>query len=147
MAPWADALFAMDKQWWDMHIKEVRSVFRGDLCTTSNQVLRHGLRAMGTYKRGWDPFGNSGAGAVSLAGLAGARRVLMLGYDCQRTGGKVHWHGDHPKGLGNAGAMPKWPQQFAKLKAAMAGVEIINCSRETALTCFPRASLEDSLES
>lgn len=69
----------------------------------------------------------------------------MLGYDCQRTGGKVHWHGDHPKGLGNAGSMPKWPQQFAKLKAAMAGVEIINCSRETALTCFTRGDLETCL--
>jgi hypothetical protein len=135
----------MDKAWWDMHITEIRSVFRGDLCTTSNQVKHLGLKPMGTYKRGWDPYGNSGAGAVSLAGLAGAKRVLMLGYDCAKTGGKAHWHGDHPKGLGNAGSIHKWPQQFAKLKAGMAGVEIINCSRDTALTLFPRRPLEDCL--
>lgn len=95
--------------------------------------------------KGWNPHGNSGCGAISLACFAGARRVLMLGYDCQKTGGKTHWHGDHPKGLGNAGSVHKWPAQFASLKAKMSGVEIINCSRETALTVFPRASLEQTL--
>jgi hypothetical protein len=135
----------MDKLWWDTHIAEVRRDFRGDLATTSNQVKRHGLYPMGTYGRGFQPFGNSGAGAMALAGLAGARRILMLGYDCQRTGGKAHWHGDHPKGMGNAGSLPKWPQQFAKVRDGLAGVEIINCTRETALTCFPRAPLEECL--
>lgn len=135
----------MDKPWWDEHIKEVRAVFRGDLCTTSDQVKRYGLMPMGTYKRGWNPHGNSGAGAVSLAGLAGARRVVMLGYDCQKTGGKVHWHGNHPKGLGNAGSMPKWLDQFKALQRSMQGVEIINASRETALRCFPRMTLEEAL--
>ncbi len=135
----------MDEPWWAAHIKEVRGLFRGDLLSSSQQVRKHGVRSLGTMGKGWSPYGNSGAGAISLACFAGARRVLMLGYDCQRTGGKAHWHGDHPKGLGNAGSINKWPGQFAKLKAAMAGVEIINCSRETALRCFPRARLEDCL--
>lgn len=71
----------------------------------------------------------------------------MLGYDCKRTGGKAHWHGDHVKQLGNAGSMPNWPKQFAGL-AAMAqrkGVKLLNASRETALTCIPRVQLEDAL--
>ena len=135
----------MDKPWWDTHIAEIRSVFRGDLATTSNEVKRHGLYPMGTYGRGFQPYGNSGAGAMALAALAGARRILMLGYDCQRTGGKAHWHGDHPKGMGNAGSMPKWPAQFEKCKAGLAGVEIINCSRATALAMFPRGDLEQCL--
>jgi hypothetical protein len=137
----------MDEPWWAQHIQEVREVFRGDLCSSSQHVKRHGVRSLGTMGRGWNPYGNSGAGAVSLACLAGARRVLMLGYDCQNTGGKVHWHGNHPRGLGNAGSMAKWPAQFAKLASSVAptGVEVINCSRATALTVFPRSDLESEL--
>lgn len=90
-------------------------------------------------------FGNSGAGAISLAVKAGASRVILLGYDCQKTGGMVHHHGDHPAGLGNAGSMPKWPEQFKRLAASLEGVEVINCSRETALTAFPRGELESAL--
>lgn len=135
----------MDEPWWAQHIKEVREVFRGDLCSSSQHVKRHGVRSLGTMGRGWDPYGNSGAGAVSLAAVAGARRVLLLGYDCQTSGGKVHWHGNHPRGLGNAGSMPKWPAQFAKLAASLSGVEVINCSRATALTVFPRSDLESEL--
>lgn len=69
----------------------------------------------------------------------------MVGYDCQKTGGKVHWHGDHPKGLGNAGAMPKWPAQFQDMLRYLGGISVINCSRETALRCFPRGDLETEL--
>lgn len=135
----------MDEPWWKIHLAEVRASFAGELCSTFKGLRKQGVNCLLMQNRQFKAFGNSGAGAVSLAGLAGARRVLMLGYDCQRTGGKVHWHGNHPKGLGNAGSMPKWPQQFAKLKAAMEGVEIINCSRATALTCFPRGDLETCL--
>jgi hypothetical protein len=146
LAPWADALFAMDEPWWALHIKEVRDVFRGDLCSSSQHVKRHGVRSLGTMGRGWEPYGNSGAGAVSLAAFAGAARIMLLGYDCKNgPGGKVHWHGNHPRGLGNAGSMPKWPAQFAKLARAVAGVEVINCSRATALTVFPRSDLESEL--
>ena len=80
-----------------------------------------------------------------MAVKAGASRVILLGYDCQKTGGQVHWHGDHPEGLGNAGSMPKWAKQFEALAASVNGVEVINCSRDTALRAFPRMSLEDAL--
>lgn len=132
----------MDKKWWDVHIAEVREVFRGDLASTSGQVRRYGV----PEARGWlDPFGNSGAGCVALAVEMGAERVLMLGYDCQKTGGKAHWHGDHPQGLGNAGSVNKWGDHFARLRRRYASKTIINCSRETALTCFPRGDLESEL--
>jgi hypothetical protein len=49
--------------------------------------------------------------------------------------------------MGNAGSMNKWATSFGDLARALAGrgVEVINCTRETALTCFPRATLEHSL--
>lgn len=80
-----------------------------------------------------------------MAAKAGASRVILLGYDCQFTGGMAHHHGDHPPGLGNAGSLPKWPEQFKRLAASLDGVEVINCTRETALRFFPRMALEDAL--
>jgi hypothetical protein len=134
----------MDYQWWRVHGTQVATDFRGER-VSSNPVAS--LAVTPVNKQAVPTFGNSGAAAVSLAAHAGARRVLLLGYDCQRTGGMVHWHGNHPKTLGNAGAMPRWPKQFADLAKAMAerGVEVINCSRETALTCFERTTLELAL--
>lgn len=126
----------MDRQWWEAHTGELQS-FPG------MKVAPH--RIPGVRQERFKHGHNSGAGALALAAHWGARRVILLGYDCQRTGGKAHWHGDHPPGLGNAGSLPKWPAQFQKLVPQLRGVEVINASRETALTVFPRASLESVL--
>ena len=88
-------------------------------------------------------YGNSGAACIRLAAMAGARRIVLLGYDCQKTGGKSHWHGDHPWPLGNAGRADRWRERFGRLAVDLTNVEVINCSRHTALTCWPRAKLED----
>lgn len=78
-----------------------------------------------------------------MAEQAGAARVILLGFDCGHTGGKSHWHGDHPSGLGNAGMTSQWLDKFKQLADDFKHIEIINASRETAITCFPRARLED----
>lgn len=138
----------MDEAWWKTHITEVRREFPGECLGYGSDSAKHGVRPMRRVKGDWQPFGNSGAGAIAVACLSGASRVLMLGYDCQHTGGQRHWHGDHPPGTaGNAApqTVAKWPGHFRALRKAFPGVEIINCSRETALDVFPRANLEDVL--
>jgi hypothetical protein len=70
--------------------------------------------------------------------------VVLLGYDCQVTNGLKHWHGDHPKGLGNAGMIHKWHKRFAELADKYPNKEF-NATRETALTCFERVKLEDEI--
>jgi len=74
-----------------------------------------------------------------------AVKRILLGFDCQKTGGKSHWHGDHPKHLGNAGRIEAWHDEFLKLKNDFAHVEIVNATRETALECFKRVDLGDAL--
>jgi hypothetical protein len=61
--------------------------------------------------------------------------------------GRKHWHADHPKPLGNGASIKKWPGYFADVakNARRQGIEILNASRSTALTCFPRVTLEDVL--
>jgi len=135
----------MDRQWWDMHIEDVRLRFAGEKLSSCNLVKRHGIGVVGRMGIGWEPHGNSGAGCVALAAAYGASKIIMLGYDCQRTGGQAHWHGDHPKGLGNAGAMPRWAGQFQQLRNKYKDANIVNCSRATALECFSKGILEQEL--
>jgi hypothetical protein len=144
MAPWADAMFAMDRQWWDTHIREVQETFAGARYSNNPLTQRHNVTRLpnSTFKT----YGNSGAAAVNVAAEGGARRIILLGYDCQKTDGKAHWHGDHPSNLGNAGQIHRWAERFRELAADLRHLTIINASRATALTCFPRMDLEDALQ-
>lgn len=145
-APWADALFAMDLAWWRQYGNEARSVFRGSFHSTCGAVASEfNIRPVSVNSKLMQAHGNSGAGAMMLAFYAGARRVIMLGYDCQHTGGAKHWHGDHPPKLGNANRPEMWERGFAKVAHDLEGIEVINASRTTALTCFPQMDLEDAL--
>lgn len=140
MAPWADALYAMDRAWWSEYLAEVRETFRGALWAPLG-----GLAGVKRIRFDRQTPRNSGAGAVALAAQEGAERIVLLGYDAQHSGGRTHWHGDHPKGLGNAGSVAKWPEQFRTLIGLLRGATVVNASRTTALACFPRASLEAAL--
>jgi hypothetical protein len=91
--------------------------------------------------------GNSGHAAISLAVEFGARRLILLGYDMQRTGSRSHHHGDHPAPLGNGGQFPTWIRRLEMVaaQAAKRGIVIINASRSTALKCFERLPIEAAL--
>lgn len=145
LCPWADVLFGFDGRWWREYRGEIDASFKGHrlTCSALKMVGAESLHQVPWFRQ----FANSGASAISLAIAAGARRIVLLGYDCQRTGGQTHWHGDHPKSLTNAKSLPNWPQIFAKVaKFAKGKAEIVNCSRATALNCWPRIELADALE-
>lgn len=90
---------------------------------------------------------NSGAQAVNLAYHLGATRIVLLGFDMKHTGGKRHFHDDYPSGWSNAETANSWPAQFAFMAAGLAseGIEVLNASRDTAITCVPRVSLQCAL--
>ena len=90
---------------------------------------------------------NSGYQSICLAVFFGCPRIILLGYDFQRTGGKAHWHGDHPRPMGNGGRFHEWVKEMDPLArdAKEAGIEIINCSRQTAIKSFRRATIQECL--
>ncbi len=95
--------------------------------------------------------GNSGYQALNLAVHFGVKRIILLGYDMQNgPEGQVHHHPAHPKGMNNPtpGNYARWLQCYETLGPDLdrAGVDVINCSLDTALTCFPRARLEEVLQ-
>jgi hypothetical protein len=86
---------------------------------------------------------SSGLRSIELAEQFGARRIVLIGFDCSVQGGS-HWHGDHSKTKNpDAGLCLVWKRQFAGLR--FDGVEIINASRQSELDCFPRLDLERAL--
>lgn len=146
LAPWADALYAMDTSWHRFHHKEL-ATFRGERYGLNASCIALGATPV-SHVTGFRSYSHSGAGAISLALVLGARRILLLGYDGQRgPEGQAHWHGDHPKGLSNAASMSRWNANL-KLVAEDArrrAVPVINCSRATVYDAFPTGQLEEEL--
>lgn len=155
LAPFADVLYSADAAWWRQY-GDRHASFAGRRVALAYRRLPEGvegLRHRNEPGLGLDVIhtgNNSGYQAINFAYLEGARTIVLLGYDMQHTGGRRHWHPDHPAPLGNfSPGMPelcarKFPPLAADLKAR--GVRVINASRETALTCFERIPLPDVLQ-
>lgn len=144
LAPWADVLFFHDSQWWRVHGEDVLRNFAGQIVTVCE--LDH-PRMLNLRKQPFNAYKNSGGGAISFAMYAGARRVITLGLDGQPApNGRQHWHAPDPV-LGDATGLSLFLPCFPALEqdAAQQGVEIINASRQTAITCFQRQPLESIL--
>lgn len=151
LAPWADALYAGDYQWWRRYAQEC--TFAGERWTCSERASTEFKlkfhRVAGEY--------NTGARAMQLAKSLGASRILMLGYDMDfGADGAVHWHGAHQRGrdakgqrilVGNptADRFRIWQRLFTRLASELKPAEVLNCSRRTALTCFKTADLQEAL--
>ena len=135
----------MDLAWWKQCWQEVAYTTKAQRVSVNPMVGNLGVTMISASQ--YPVYGNSGAGAISLAARGGAKRIILLGYDCQHTGGKRHWHEDHPRHMGNADtkALRLWGANFEKLAKDYAHAQIINCSRQTALQCFERQKLEDVL--
>jgi hypothetical protein len=157
LAPWADVLYGADYRFWQTYYPRIIPTFTGELWSVSAQARDK----FGTYwinheaGRGFNGKsdsinggGNSGFQALHLAATFGATRIILLGFDMQRTGGKSHWHGDHIGGLHNGNGFPSWIERMGYLARDLAasGVTVLNCSRATALRCFPKAKLEDCFD-
>jgi hypothetical protein len=143
MCPWADVLLACDAKWWREYGAAARAAVLGDcLSYDPNKEVPFLAR-----ERWFEHFHNTGADAISLAVETGASKVILLGYDCQMVGDRKHWHDEHPAALKSPIGMNQWHGMFAKVAkmAAKRGTRVINCSRETALTCFERGPLEEFL--
>lgn len=156
-APKAEVLWACDGAWWRVHYQKVFKEYQGEKWTQDlrsaeqfglyrvGSVNEPGLGRNGVIHQG----GNGGYQAINLAWLWGAKRILLIGLDCKPgEKGKAHWFGQHGKGLSKIQNYKHWTRVFPQLADDLKaeGVEVINLSRETALTCFPRMSLEEAID-
>jgi hypothetical protein len=106
---------------------------------------------------------NSGSAAVSIAANAGAKRIILLGFDMKLgDGGGKHWHRLYNPtfsskeitnlrkiGFRHEIKMPferhlrGFPQMAKDAQAR--GIEIINACPESAITVFPKCNVKDLL--
>lgn len=140
--PFCQHLCAVDDGWWRMNRPWVPERLPGWSCNRGVS-RRYGLQH---FERLTEGSFNSGQCAIELAYRLGFRRILLLGYDCSLKNG-IHWHGPHTATPNpTSQSIDKWHSEFARTRQHLpAEVDIINCSRSTELTCFPRYSLTEEL--
>lgn len=95
---------------------------------------------------GFGATNNSGYAALMLAWALGAREIRLLGFDMQGRDGKQEWNHDGYPLVQAENVYQTFVEYFRRAAPALAaaGVTVINHSPDSALDCFPKATLEDA---
>jgi hypothetical protein len=161
LAPFADALYGLDKGWWianqgahkfkglkfspspticrvypDIRYVRLRPFAR--ILNDETGVIGCGLRTGG---------GHSGFQAINLSVQFGARRILLVGFEMTLARG-AHWKNDD-RGVGkpDAGRTASWREAMDECAGQFRdlGVDVISCTPGSALTAYPKMSLHEAL--
>ena len=145
-APWIDVLYAGDNRYWKAHIKDIEAAGVQAMRFSRSSTAEKAVGAKYVKTKMPNDY-NSGQLAIELAIRGGADLVVMLGFDVSVKDG-LHCHGPHTKTPNpNEIRCGRWRDQFLRIPRTYPKANIVNCSRKTSLTCFPRQSLESLLES
>jgi hypothetical protein len=148
LAPWADMFYAADVAWWKKYHGEIT----GLKVTCEPPPFKDILQLKNTGRDGFDPNpahirtgNNGGYQAIHIAAHTGCSRILLCGFDMR--GG--HWHDKHPEPLRDhgEGIYQRWLPHFKGLGDALEqrGIEVLNCTPNSALKRFPMADLREAL--
>lgn len=143
LAPWADAIYAYDPQWWSDNVADAQKT-DAELWSASAEACRlFGLNRARLLMSG----GNSGYQGTRWALThCQADPVILVGFDMDDSGPKEHWHDPHPARYNRSGDYRKW-RYFMKLLTQRFPGRLLNASRETAIpgSDIPRVRLENAL--
>jgi hypothetical protein len=174
-APWADVIYAADSHWhaWQEkgvekpgftaeEVRERWKSFAGQKCSIQNSggnvtdesvhILRNKHFPQHGDGLSCEPGAlvtgrHSGFQALNLAVLAGALKVLLIGYDGKSgADGKTHWFGSHPRPTPEANFVDQ-RRSFSRANIAIkaCGVTVLNCTPGSAIDTFPKISLAEAL--
>lgn len=106
----------------------------------------YGVTELSEKANGLHTGTNSGFQAINLAVLAGARRVLLAGYDMHFPGGRSHWHNGHPVKIPE-NHYTGYVKQFDTIKPQLAryGVDVVNCTPGSHLRAFRFSTIAQEL--
>lgn len=158
LAPWADWMYFCDTYWFEENRDDVMN-FKGKVATLGNEQLRGEIPGLVCYRHdgleglceapdGLRTGHNSGYQAINLAFHLGAQRIVLLGIDMKKSAaGAQHWFARKRKAppieLYQEHMLPIFSTLIAPLTRL--GVEVVNCSPDSALACFRKAPLEEAL--
>lgn len=156
IAPWADVL-------WSYHTRTLirdsgvdPATFSGRIFTLERVapappwpvIAMTGCDGLELAPTGVRHGNNSGYSAINAAVHLGAARIVLIGYDCcAADDGRFNWARPATDPGRPAYQFATWIGRFATLVRPLRalGIEVVNASRRTALTCFPCTSLADAL--
>lgn len=173
VAPWAQVCYFADAKWWKWHkegiakswpwvsftaaqVKEAFAGFAGQKVSIEHKpqpsdedvlVLKNdGPDGLSENPQAIRTGSNSGYQALNIAVLAGAKRIVLLGYDMYYEGAKSHAHNGHPDKMSES-AYRGYATLFKTLQVPLKklGVEVLNCSEKSRIDCFTKVSLEKAL--
>lgn len=132
-------LYASDYAWWKRYLTQID--VQAERWTNNKKAAFDYKLSLWVNNHGY----SSGLAAIHLAMWFGAARILLLGYDCKPRGEELHWHGAH-QGCNNPNQMSFkiWQKQYRQTPWPVRQ-RVINCSRDTAIACFPRMTLDHVL--
>lgn len=136
MAPWAEAIAAIDSRWWTQNPEAKKS-----------PAVKYSWARIPCVERVETDIVQSstcsGVLALEVAKMRGARRVLMLGFDFHGT----HYFGPYQRPLQNTSEEYRriHRHQFARWAKFNRDVEVINCTPGSKLDVFPMRSLDACL--
>lgn len=165
LVPEAEFLFAADLQWWyhnyyivpetiscytlDRHIEHLERRIGGCSDRLKGVSFTHDREELDLDDEIIHHGSNSGYMGLQLAVILGYTKLIMIGFDHQHTNGMRHWFGDHDSKIFkvNADHVDKWVDSIDGLVYYMThkGIDIVNCSNETAIRTIRRSTLEDEL--
>lgn len=168
--PDAEAIYAADPRWWEIHAESIADTWKGGRLFGSHTcrseyafrpgaitgagtgrarlerrrvVFEPGLsNAPGRTLHAGGPVGNSGAQAIGLAAEANPWRILLLGFDMRPVDGKDHFFGAHPAPLNQVSPYEVFWKGMWSMAAALneRGIEVLNGSPESALPYWRKLS-------
>lgn len=157
--PFADFLFFCDLRWWKLH-EEALQTFPGEIVTNGPVIPMQNTRRPLVLRRSVPDDGalsldptrvvvgkTSTHGAINLAVLLGAARIVLLGADMGAApDGATHHHPAHP--------WPQkpgcWDEQMKELRGLeeplrTLGISVLNASPFSRIDWWPKATYEECL--
>jgi len=151
-----DVHLACNPEWWDHYGTEFTGhKWTWDKATAEKHKINY-IKGRWGDGLSTDPefihyHHGSGPQIVNLAYHYGVKTMILIGWDmCYRE--KRHYFGEYPKPLQH------WPKtgqnseftglikEMETIKANDYGIEIVNCSPDSALKCYPLKSLSEYLK-
>lgn len=150
LVPFSDCLYGCDSKWWRQYGPTLD--YKGPRYALEPTPFAQTLKNTGMTGLETNPIGlrtgkNSGYQAINLAVHLGAKKIILLGFDMrQGPKGEDHWFGAHPYHTAQI-PYPAFREAFETIVEPLkaAGVEVLNATPGSALTCFPRVSLAEAL--
>jgi hypothetical protein len=161
LAPWADVVYGCDGPWWRsvqglMKFQGLKLAYEPTICDSEYGIRRVEIPDKQANRFLFDEVGkigsggNSGFQALNLAAQFGATRIILLGFDVQGESGG-HWYGRNNWMQANNPdqyCYQRWQNAFriAAPDLVARGIDVINASRNSALTCFRRLAIASAID-